>query len=82
MAILANSIQYLQNLSLQTIDCLVPEKYPEDTNTVGSTFKETNESNSGWEAKLIQCPQSKEEDSVATICGFGDKFHDLRVQTQ
>ena len=32
--------------------------------------------------KGVQCPHSKEEDSVATICGFGDKFYDLRVQTQ
>ena len=30
---------------------------------------------------MLQCPHSEEEDSVATICGFGDKFHDLRVQT-
>ena len=32
-----------------------------------------------WE--FVQCPHSEEEDSVATICGFGDDFHDLRVQT-
>ena len=31
--------------------------------------------------KNIQCPHSEEEDSVATICGFGDNFRDLRVQT-
>ena len=30
---------------------------------------------------LIQCPHSKGEDSVATICGFGNESHDLRVQT-
>ena len=24
-------------------------------------------------------PHSEEEDSVATICGFGDEFHDLKV---
>ena len=23
---------------------------------------------------LVQCPHSKEEDSVATICGFEDEF--------
>ena len=29
----------------------------------------------------LQCPQSEEEYSVATICGFGDESHDLRVKT-
>ena len=24
-------------------------------------------------------PHSEDEDSVATICGFGDEFHDLKV---
>ena len=32
-------------------------------------------------AKSVQCPQSEEEYSVATICGFGDESHDLRVKT-
>ena len=27
----------------------------------------------------IQCPHSKEEDSVATICGFEDEFQYLKV---
>ena len=55
------------------IDCLVPEKYPEDTNTVGSTFKETNESNSGWEAKLIQNIERKRKKSLQNkeLCNFG-----------
>ena len=30
---------------------------------------------------FLQCPHSEEEDSVPTIYGFGDEFHDLRVQT-
>ena len=29
--------------------------------------------------KEVQCPQSKEEDSVATICGFEDEFQNLKV---
>ena len=33
------------------------------------------------EYNIIQCPQSEEEYSVATICGFGDESHDLRVKT-
>ena len=28
---------------------------------------------------LVQCPHSKEEDSVATICGFEDEFQYLKV---
>ena len=32
-------------------------------------------------AEYVQCPQSEEEHSVATICGFGDESHDLRVKT-
>ena len=30
---------------------------------------------------MVQCPQSEEEHSVATFCGFGDESHDLRVKT-
>ena len=30
-------------------------------------------------SSLVQCPHSEEEDSVATICGFEDKFQDLKV---
>ena len=28
---------------------------------------------------VVQCPHSKEEDSVATICGFEDEFQYLKV---
>ena len=32
-----------------------------------------------YTSTYLQCPHSEEEDSVVTICGFDDAFHDLRV---
>ena len=33
------------------------------------------------ELHTVQCPHSEEEHSVATICGFGEEFNDMRVKT-
>ena len=34
-----------------------------------------------WAPEHVQYPHSEEEHFVATICGFVDEYHDLRVKT-
>ena len=34
-----------------------------------------------WAQEHVQCPHSEEEHFIATICGFVEEYHDLRVKT-